>query len=523
MFDDKPNNKVRNNEGAPGDPSRRNLLRAGMGLATGAALGAGLMGGRAFASSGDSGAKRAAIPQETQVVEATGPISRYLAEAGQAGLPKEVEKLARMHILDTLASVVACRDLEPSIMARRYVAALGHGGAKQQASILGTHEKAPLIDAAFASAMTAHGAEINDFIPSALVQPGPAVLATAMAIGEAQGRSGRTLLNAVVAGYELAGRIPKTLGVHNMQKSPLACHGVGSVFASGATAAVMLGLNPEQAAGTMGLCIQQASGSWQWLMDTRHIEKAFVFAGMGARNGIQAALMAQAGFEGVPDCMDIPWGFMHASDFRGGDADQNYLVEKLGERFELSEAAFKQYPVGGPTQPAVRALLDMLDEIQVDSVEAVTIEMPGRASLFQNAKMPALNLPYITASLLLDGRLDFVQIQSRERMTGNSEIASLMKKVKVISDPRQEAPAGEARRESARVTVRMRGREPISGFVHHVPGFPSHPMNEKQVEHKARELMGPSLGGKRADQVVSWVASLQDRKNLGELARLIAS
>ena len=49
---------------------------------------------------------------------------------------------------------------------------------------------------------------------------------------------------------------------------------------------------------------QQVSGLWSWERDTEHVEKAFDFAGMGARNGVTAALMAQAGFTGVPDVLD---------------------------------------------------------------------------------------------------------------------------------------------------------------------------------------------------------------------------
>ena len=66
---------------------------------------------------------------------------------------------------------------------------------------------------------------------------------------------------------------------------------------------------------------QQASGSWQWLRDVEHIEKAFVFAGMGARNGLQAVLLVEAGFRGVREPLRRPAGWFCSAPFRGGDRD----------------------------------------------------------------------------------------------------------------------------------------------------------------------------------------------------------
>lgn len=468
----------------------------------------------------------AATPAEQSTSNApqqvTPALAAYIAGSRTANIPEAHRELARQHILDTLASIVACRDLEPSVLARKFAIAQSGTVSRNGATILGTKEQAALVDAVFASAMTGHGAEINDFIPSAFVQPGPAIVSAALALAETRGGSGDALVRAVVIGYELAGRVPKALGIRNLRDAGIANHGVGPVFGTAAASASMLGIARDRISDLLTFSAQQASGSWQWLMDVEHIEKAFVFAGMGARNGLHAALMVEAGFRGVRDAFDHPDGWLRAGAFAKGDAKPGYLIEKLGERSELPETAFKRYPVGGPTQPAVHGLLQMLPKIDRNNVQSVRIEMPGRWQAFRDAAMPALNLRYLSSIILLDGKLDFVAAQSLERMGNDAKVRALMERVTIVHDPAQEAAPGQPRTESARVFVVENGGKKHEIYVPYVVGFPSHPMSREEVESKALELMSPRLGAARAKQVVERVRTLEQLQKASELVGMIA-
>jgi 2-methylcitrate dehydratase PrpD len=453
----------------------------------------------------------------------TPALADYIAGARTAQIPDSHRELARQHILDTLASIVACRDLEPSVLARKLALAQSGSVAKNAATILGTKDKAALVDAVFASAMTGHGAEINDFIPSAFVQPGPAIVSAALALAETRGGSGDMVVRAIVIGYELAGRIPKALGIANLRDAGIANHGVGPVFGTAAAAAVMIGIPKDRISDLLTFSAQQASGSWQWLLDVEHVEKSFVFAGMGARNGLHAALMVEAGFRGVRDSFDNPSGWLRAGAFAKGDANVRYLTEKLGERSELPETAFKRYPVGGPTQPAIQGLLELLPKIDRTNVQSVRIEMPGRWQAFRDAAMPALNLRYTTSLILLEGKLDFVSAQSLERMATDAKVKALMERVTIAHDPKQEAGPGQPRTESARVIVVENGGKRHEIYVPYVVGFPSHPMSREEVESKALELMSTRLGAARAKRVVERVRELERVPQARELIAMIAS
>lgn len=464
----------------------------------------------------------AALARQAPAPRYTPALARYIASSQSFSFPEEHRELARRHILDTLASAVACRDLEPSSLARAYALAQSGDARKSAVTILASSDKAALVDAVFAGAMTAHGAEINDFNPASFVQPGPSIVTTAVALAEARGRTGEEVLRSVIVGYELAGRVPRALGNKNLQKANIANHGLGPVFGTAATAASLLRLPEDRIGDVLTYCAQQASGSWQWMADVEHIEKSFVFAGMGARNGLQAALMVEAGFRGVRDSFDLPSGWFNSPIFRGEGARPDYLIEQLGERSELLETAYKRYPVGGPTQPAVHGLLQLLPKLGRRPVASVTISMPGRWQAFRDAEMPALNLRYLASIILIDGRLDFVSAQSLQRMNGDAAVKALMAKVDVVHDPAQEHEEGKARTESARVVIVEEGGRRHEVFIPWVAGFPSHPMSKADVEAKALELMSPLLGAPRAKDVVAAVWDLHNLPAGGVLAQLVA-
>jgi 2-methylcitrate dehydratase PrpD len=463
-------------------------------------------------------------------VTRTEQVAEYIACAASTALDPGTAELGRRHLLDTLAAVVACRDLDAGRVARAFAASRSGGAGAPasgaRATMLGTNDRALLVDAAFAGAMTAHGAEINDFIPSVFVQPGPSIVAVALAVGEHVGASGLEVLGAMVAGYEIAARVPRALGVDNLRRAGLANHGVGSCFGAAAAAAALWGLAPERIVDVLSATAQQAAGSWQWLLDVQHIEKAFVFAGMGARNGLDAVLLVAAGYRGVLGVLDRPGTWFTAPPFTraGGDGDLDELVDGLGTRSILPGTAFKRYPVGGPAQPAVEALLHLrrTSVASADDVDRVVIEMPGHADAFRDAAMPALNLRYLCSVILLDGELDFVTAQSLTRMRTDGTVAELMTRVDVRHDPVQEAAPGAPRAESARVTIEGRDGSTHQRFVPHVLGFPSHPMDAGAVEAKAIELMAPCLGDDRAQDLVHATRDLGSTSAAG-LVELVAS
>ena len=495
------------------DFTRRGLMKTGYVAATVLATKASIVSAQS-----DEGQKTMESPGDSGWQDITPDLTNYISGAATHTVPAAIRERARLHILDTLASIIACNSLEAATLGRAYAAAMSPDG---QSPILGSRQAASPVDAVFASAMTAHAAEINDFIPSAYVQPGPAIVPVSIEAARANGRTGSDLVGAVIAGYEIAGRLPKAIGTRNLYLAGLANHGIAPTFGAASAAASLMGLSPEQVDHMLAYCSQQASGSWQWLLDVRHIEKAFVFGGMGARNGLQAAYMAQLGFTGVPESFDNENAWFRWRAFQGEGKDHASLVDGLHERYELSLAAMKRYPVGGPTQPAVRALLDLRETIAPDQVEKIVVAMPGEAATFERANMPALNIPYLAAIIMLDSRLDFVDAQSLSRQEKDEQARAFARKVTVVRDEAQEMGEGEDRTESARVTVTLKDGRTEERYVAYVPGFPTHPLGKAEVEEKAIELIEPVLGRSKADRLVALCDGLDDAQSIEPIIDLM--
>jgi 2-methylcitrate dehydratase PrpD len=137
--------------------------------------------------------------------------------------------------------------------------------------------------------------------------------------------------------------------------------------------------------------------------------------------------------------------------------------------------------------------------------------------------MPALNLRYLASIILVDGRLDLVAAQDRERFSTDDRVRALMTKMDVVHAPDLEVAEGEERTEPARVTLVDSRTGEHNLFVPYVRGFPSHPMTRQDVVDKAMELMGPVLGRGRARDVIDVTMEIENLDRAADLIPMIAS
>jgi 2-methylcitrate dehydratase PrpD len=123
-------------------------------------------------------------------------------------------------------------------------------------------------------------------------------------MAEREGRSGPDLLAGVTLGYDVCCRFLMALGPDLVRGSHRSAEGTSSTMGATAAAASLAGLDEKSMRFALSYGAQQVSGIWSWVRDDGHVEKAFDFSGMGARNGVTAAIMAQMGFSGVRDVFD---------------------------------------------------------------------------------------------------------------------------------------------------------------------------------------------------------------------------
>src|SRR5579871_4174027 len=290
----------------------------------------------------------------TEISAATRALSSYIAEARSLALPAAVAQKARQHILDTIAAMVSGSRLRPGRIAIAYARALG---GRPEASVVGSRILTSSVNAALANGMLAHADETDDSHAPSRNHPGCAVMPAALAAAEAVGASGEQFLRAVVLGYDVAARVNYALGADAFAFAGRMTHSFGGTFGAGAAAAAILGFNALKARHLLSYCAQQASGVGSSVRDADHVEKAFDFGGMPARNGVTAATMVAAGFTGVDDVFSGERNFLQAY---AAEVDSAKLGGALGVRFEILHTNIKKWSAGSPAQSAIDALLHLM-------------------------------------------------------------------------------------------------------------------------------------------------------------------
>src|SRR5262245_37792182 len=340
-------------------------------------------------------------------------LSGYIASALTRPLPDAVVEKARHHILDTLAAMVSGTGLRPGQLAISYAQAQG---GLPEASVVGTRIRTTEVNAALANGMLAHADETDDSHAPSRTHPGCAVVPAALAIAERQRTSGEQFLRAVVLGYDICARVNLALRPDALAAASHATHSVGGTFGAGAAAGALLRLNAAQVRHLLSYCAQQASGVACNVRDSEHVEKAFDFGGMPARNGVAAATMVAHGFTGVDDVFSGERNFLEAYS---AAPDPQRLGEALGERFEILSTNIKKWSVGSPAQAALDALSHLMEAtpFATADIAAIRIALPARsARTVDNAPMPNINVQHLAALLLLDRSLTFQSVHDGTRM-----------------------------------------------------------------------------------------------------------
>src|SRR2546423_2441147 len=415
--------------------TRRGMLESGAGLFAAAAL-------RPAAAAGqDARAASAGAP------DLTGRVARYMAAARQQPLPPDVLRETRHRVLDTVAAMVSGARLKPGEMAVRFVRSQG---GTPEASVLTTRIRTSVINAALVNAMFAHADETDDFEPGTKAHPGCSVVPAALAMGERENRSGQDLLRAVALGYDVCCRWLMALGPNHVRATHRSAEGVSATMGAVAAAASMAQLDERAMRYALSYAAQQVSGVWSWERDVEHVEKAFDFAGMGARNGVTAAVMAQAGFSGVPDVLE---GEHNALEAHSAQPRPEEMAVDLGRRFYVTETAIKTFSVGYPIQSALDALLALRRDhgLTPSSVDRIVARLPqDGAGIVNDSAMPDVNLQYLMAVALIDGTVSFDASHSFDRMK-DPQVLAVKQRVQLVGDRSLMDPAAPR---SANVEVR---------------------------------------------------------------------
>jgi 2-methylcitrate dehydratase PrpD len=447
-------------------------------------------------------------------------IGRFIAALKFEDLPVDVVAKCKLAILDTIGVALAGFDDPASVAARRMVKEAGGAG---ESTVLGDSLKGPCNVVAFANAVTASTLDMDDGLygpEGHLCHPACMVVTGALAVAEREKAGGKHLVEACVAGFELAVRAGATYARYQFE----AMAGVGGSFGAAAASAKALGLDAERVTHALEIteahCPQPLSRA---LDNDPHMKRSreqvyYCHApmtkencGWAAMTGVSAALLAKSGFYGPSTIFDIV-------------EDKRRPVTRLGEQWEILKTYFKPYSICRGLHSAIDGVLALAREhnIRAGDVAAVTVGVSKVLSLFSNARPVSryeaqTSFPFAVAAALIYGEVGPEQI-AWDKLKDTAMLA-LADKVKVTVSPAAEALSPGM--DSAEVEIETKTGGKFRTWVEYPLGQPENPLKREDIVAKFMKNSAAKLGAAKAEKLSRFVDDIESCRDIHGLMALI--
>jgi 2-methylcitrate dehydratase PrpD len=410
-------------------------------------------------------------------------LATFAARLRFEDIPAPVMRRAEDLFLDWFGSALAGKTGRPVQVIESFARQMGPQDGPSEV-LISRRRTTPLF-AAMVNAASSHFAEQDDVHNGSVFHPAAVVFPAALAVAQSIGASGRDLLTASVAGYEVGIRVGEFLGRSHYK----IFHTTGTAGTLAAAAAVghLLRLDPEQMLHAFGSAGTQAAGLWEFLRDAADSKQ--LHTAHAAAGGLTAAYLAQEGFTGARRILEGSQG-MAAGMSR--DADPARLTDRLGERWTLAETSFKFHASCRHTHPAADALLQVMQAhgLRPDDVAHVTARVhQGAIDVLGPVVDPrTVHQAKFSMGTVLGLIAEFgnAGLQEFERFYNDQRIAGFRNKVEMVLD--QEVDQAYPARWIGKVTVQTTDGRTFDGRVDEPKGDPGNTLSRDELENKALRL-----------------------------------
>ncbi len=410
-------------------------------------------------------------------------LAAFAANLRYEDIPAPVLRRAEDLLLDCLASILAGASARAVQAIDRYAAAMGPADGPSE--VLITRRRTTPLFAAMVNAAAAHVVEQDDVHNGSVFHPAAVVFPPALAVAQALGRSGRDLLVASVAGYEVGIRVGEFLGRSHYKIFHTT--GTAGTLAAAVTTGRLLNLSPEEMLHALGSAGTQAAGLWEFLRDAADSKQ--LHTAKAAADGITAAYLAREGFTGARHILEGPQGMAAGMST---DADPSRLCDRLGERWALAETSFKFHASCRHTHPAADALqqalrANNLTEADIERVVAHVhqgaIDVLGPVVNPQTVHQSKFSMGTVLALIARQGRAGLAEFDAGLDDPG---VATFRGKVEMELD--QEVDGAYPQRWIGKVTVYTRDGRKLHGRVDEPKGDPGNTLSRAEIEDKTLSL-----------------------------------
>lgn len=439
----------------------------------------------------------------------TRSLAAFAAKLSFEQLPSTVVDDARYRVLDWVGSALAGIDEAPSRAVTSLVCSMG-GAA--QATILTGEDKVPASLAALVNGTAGHAVEYDDGHKAAITHPGAVTIPPALAVGEHKRISGKDLMAAVAAGYEVMIRLGTAVNPYHY--SVFHTTGTCGAFTAAAAAGRAAGLTEDKLHMALSIAGTQAAG----LQVTFGSHAKPFTIGRACEVGVVAVRLAGLGMRGPEDSIAGKKGFF---DAMAREPKLQYVLEGLGRDFLLPTASYKVHASCGHSHTPLDALLGMTarrrvepEEVQDIIVETyrVSVELTGELK-HRSADEAKFSLPYCLAVALLHYSVTLTEFGPS--YLNNERVLELARKVSVVENAEFTRAFPGLR--TARVCVNLKSGESLCNQID-MPEL--RPPNEF-LERKFRSLASKAMTPARIDALVRTILSLEELDDISTLAELL--
>ena len=454
----------------------------------------------------------------------TRAIAQFVSGLRYEDIPAEVIARIKLLMLDSLGCALYGTRLEWSRILRATLAAVD---TTQGCRVWGTGERFSAPHAALVNGTLVQSFELDDVHRQGVLHVGAVTLPPLLAVTELKaGLSGRDLLRAAVAGYEIGPRVGKCMGPQHIGQGWHSGATVG-VFSAAAGASAALRLSQEQTVHALGIAGTQSAG----LMAAQYgamVKR--MHAGRSAQSGLYGALLAENGFTGIVDVFESPYGGFCTTFSRSTDRfNLDELSWKLGRAWETLRISLKFYSCVGSNYTTLDAIRKMqertpfgpddIDEIVVHGSH-VTVEHVGWPYEPQGLTSAQLNLPFCVATLLIEG--DVFVDQFSEAVVNDAKRIALSRKVKVLHD-QAITERGSNYRHMVRVRVVLKNGTRMEETVEAPRGSEMSFASEADVVRKFTTLATHTVSAAQAARIVELVLGADRLARAADLVEALAA
>ncbi len=389
-------------------------------------------------------------------------------------------------------------------------------GAPGSCTVVGSDKQLSILDAAFVNATFGHGCELDDF-----GHAGAATVPIAFALAQEFGANGRDVIAAIAVGYEVMLRIYEAImpqlierGFHNQ------C--IIGAFAGAAVAGKMLGLSAVQMTHAYGIAASHASGTNEYDQGGGDVKR--MHAGLGARGGLQAALLAQRGLTAPRRIFESERGGIFHTFVDGARVEK--IDDGLGTAFAFpSLVIMKMWPTLGGLHSSIDAIGQLMrknpfepgdvESIRV-GVQAYTIKHGGGIVMPTDVVSAQFSLAYSVA-LGIVKRANELQHYIDPAYWHDPVIADVARKVEVYADPEAVGRASQG----SHIFIKLKSGESLDIYQPYRKGSVANPATPEELNAKYRLLAGSVLDEVRVAKVSQMVRTLDRLDDVGPLIRLL--